>query len=90
MEKNEYKYDCIICSCGSTEHDIIITRNENKDYDDNVYLSIHLVNERNIFKRIKYAIKYIFGYKSKYGCFDEIILDKRHYEKIKEIADYLK
>ncbi len=90
MEKNEYKYDCIICSCGSIEHDIIITRNENKNYDNNVYLSIHLVSERNIFKRIKYAIKYIFGYKSKYSCFDEFILNNRHYEKIKEIADYLK
>ena len=90
LEENKYIHDVIVCACHNTEHSIIITKNENKNYDNDVYLSIHLIPERNIFKRIKNAIKYIFGYRCKYGHFDEIVLNKEHYDKIQEIADYLK
>jgi hypothetical protein len=59
-------------------------------YDDNeVYVSIHLIPEYNIFKRIWNAIKYIFGYKCKYGQFDEFIFDKTDVKKLKKIIEYL-
>jgi hypothetical protein len=59
-------------------------------YDDNeVYVSIHLIPEYNIFKRIWNAIKYIFGYKCKYGHFDEFIFDKTDVKKLKKIIEYL-
>lgn len=90
MPVDKYLNDVIICSCNNVEHCFIVTKNENKDWDDNVYISIHLIPERNIFKRIKNAIKYIFGYKCRYGHFDEIVLNKEHYEQIQEIANYLK
>ena len=90
MSNNKYIHDNIICSCHNTEHIIIITKNENKNIDNNAYLSIHLIPEHNIFKRIKNAIKYIFGYRCKYGYFDSITLNKEHYEQINNLANFLK
>ena len=60
MSKNKL----FVCECGSIEHQVILTHNKK---DNELYLSIHLTNYRNIFKRIIVAIKYIFCYKCKYG-----------------------
>lgn len=52
-------------------------------------MSFFLNNEKNIFKRIFTAIKYIFGYKSKYGHFDEFIFKHQDKNKLQEICDFL-
>jgi hypothetical protein len=39
------------------------------------------------FVRVKYALKYIFGYKSRFGAFDEFIFKPEDLTKLKE---YLK
>jgi hypothetical protein len=36
-----------------------------------------------------HAIKYVLGYKSKYGAWDEFILDKTHAESLREVAKHL-
>ena len=49
--------DLFVCACYNVEHQIIF------GYDpkwDEIYVSIHLRPD-NFFKRIKNAIKYIFG-----------------------------
>ena len=68
----------LICQCHNPEHQVIVAR----DNDKCVYFMIHLVPERNIFKRIINGIKYIFGYRSKYGEFDEFILKDEDKTKI--------
>ena len=72
----------IICSCHSPEHQFIINY---FDDEDEVYLHIHLT-PKGFFRRILHAIKYIFGYRSKYGDFDEIVL---HNKQINEIMQEL-
>jgi hypothetical protein len=52
------------------------------------YIHAHLV-KRPLWERIKYGIKYIFGYQSKYGAFDEFIINPDDAERIRKIADYL-
>lgn len=52
------------------------------------FVHVHLVR-RSLLYRIKYAIKYIFGYKSTYGAWDEFILDKTHVKSLLEIAKHL-
>jgi hypothetical protein len=37
-----------------------------------------------------YGIKYIFGYKCRYGAFDEFIVNPKDADKIQEIVYYLK
>lgn len=82
--------DLFLCQCSSSEHQIIFRWFENDLDDRYVYADIHLVPEYNIFKRIWYAIKYIFGYKSKYGAFEEFIFNPKDADKLQKIVDYLK
>jgi hypothetical protein len=35
-------------------------------------------------------LKYIFGYKSQYGAWDEFILNPNDADKLQDIVDYLK
>ncbi|MBR1436345.1 MAG: hypothetical protein IJ584_14685, partial [Bacteroidales bacterium] len=54
-----------------------------------VYIAVHL-NKKPFWKRLKYAIKYIFGYQCKYGAFDEIILNPDDAERLQKVVDYLR
>ena len=85
---NQEKPTILICSCHSTDHQIVFhkwSQNNNKE----VYMHVHL-NKLPFLKRIVYAFKYIFGYKSIYGAFDEFILNDKHIEDLQNIVDFLK
>ncbi len=59
------------CSCHSDEHTIVFRFFDDKVDDlKELYLSVYLNQYRNVFKRIWIAIKYVFGYKCKYGHWD--------------------
>lgn len=80
----------LICDCGSAEHQIII--HMDKDCSEcyrEVILRPHLITCRNVFKRIFVAVKYICGYKSKYGAWDSIIVSKQNYLPLKEAVEFL-
>ncbi len=81
------KTDIIICDCHSDEHQIIVRHDEE---DKIVYLSIHLITHRNIIKRLWHAIKYVFGYKSRYGAWDSLILNPDDAGKIESILQTIK
>jgi hypothetical protein len=72
-------------SCCSVEHQIVITLNKGI-----VTVQVHLVTYRDFFKRFWLGLKYAFGYKSKYGDWDEIVLDETHIEQLEEVIAYLK
>ncbi len=75
-----------LCDCSSAEHQIIYEY----DFDDNmVYFRIHLASH-SFWERLKYGIKYIFGYKCRYGAWDEFIVRQDDAEKFEEIAKCLK
>jgi hypothetical protein len=57
--------------------------------DPIVYIHTHL-NKRPFWQRLKYGIKYIFGYQCRYGAFDEFIINPKDIDKIKDIIHYLK
>ena len=77
----------LLCECGSSEHQVIM-RYFPDDKPSEVYVDIHLT-KRSLWYRIGYAIKYIFGYKSKYGAWDEVILTSAHVKDLQEIVNYL-
>lgn len=56
------------CACASAEHILIL----NDEFSDYLYLQIHLAPQP-FFKRLVNGVRYIFGGRSKYGDFDEII-----------------
>lgn len=71
----------IFCECQSPEHQIIFFYDKE---DDVIYMETHLSNSKSIWKRIISGIKYIFGYKSKFGNFDSLVLG---FKQIKELDD---
>jgi len=79
----------LLCSCYSPEHQIIIHLNKGGDmFPPEAYIRIHLVRQ-SFWYRLMHAIKYVLGYKSKYGAWDEFILDKTHAESLREVAKHL-
>lgn len=97
MEKNvdnmkKINRELFICSCHSTEHQIIVT------YEDDeingvkypiLYIHTHL-NKKPFWKRLKYGIKYIFGYQSRYGAFDEFIVNPDDIVGLEKMIKHLK
>ena len=77
-----------ICSCENTEHQIVFSWFEDDDVA-NVYATIHL-RKKSFWERLKYGIKYIFGYQSKYGAFDEFIFSPSDARKLERIARWLR
>lgn len=68
MEKPEY-FDC---QCHSSEHTLRMWFDDDPDFSC-VYISVFLGNYGFI-KRAWNALKYVFGYKCRYGHFDEFML----------------
>lgn len=83
------EHEIIICKCTSVEHQIIFSYFPEDEDEREVYMSVHLRPESNIFKRVWRAIKYILGYRSVYGDFDEVIIDQCNSHKLVKILKYL-
>lgn len=72
------------CQCGSPEHTLRFVY----DPDENdLYTEIHLSQYRNFFKRAWVVIKYIFGHKCNYGCFDCWLLKPEDCNGIKDLLN---
>lgn len=78
--------ELVVCSCGNNEHQMIFTTFPDEGF---VYAIIHLT-KLPFLKRLKLGIKYIFGYQSRYGAFDEIVLDKYHIPSLEKVISKLK
>ena len=78
----------LLCSCHSAEHQIILHSSTDPIYGPEAYLEIHLI-KRSFWYRLKYGLKSIFGYKSRYGAWDEFILDRSHAASICKLAEHL-
>jgi len=73
------------CQCMSTEHLLKF----HLDLKDGVLcLNFHLANWKPWYIRIWVAIKYIFGYKSKYGDFDEFFFKDEDVKRILALFKY--
>lgn len=78
-----------ICQCENTEHQMIFSYFPD-DEDREVSISIYLRPESSIFQRIKNAVKYILGHRSRFGDFDNFLLRKEDVGKLQKVIDYLK
>ena len=71
----------IKCSCYSPEHCILVTFNQE---EKEVYFNYFLETQK-WYKRILIGIKYIFGFRSKFGHFGEIIIDEKNIKVFEKI-----
>ena len=84
--KNDHEI-LMLCECSSCEHQLIIRYDNN---EDEVYVNMHLANYKRFWRRLWHGLKYIFGYKSRYGEFDEVILRKEDADNLQKVVDHLK
>ena len=80
--------EVLICQCNSLEHQVTFSWLGNNE-DGDVYMEVHL-KPFGLWQRIKNGIRYIFGHRSKYGDFDDMILKKEDAWKLEKIVEYLK
>jgi hypothetical protein len=83
-----YSKELFVCECESVEHQLIFLYDENDTYSE-IYCEIHLTTYMNFWQRLKHGVKYIFGFKSRYGAFDSIILNPDDHEKFQSVATKL-
>lgn len=69
------------CTCWYADHQVQLHYSEDAPYEG-LYLTVHLTSPDNVFQRIWYAIRYIFGYKCRYGAWDELDLDRTDCQKV--------
>jgi hypothetical protein len=67
------------CCCHSPEHTLRATWDGE---DNDVYFSLFLSTQRAWWKRVIVAVGYIFGYRCKYGDWDEFILQSTDTSKL--------
>lgn len=84
--KNDLQ-ELVLCQCENAEHQLIF-RAFKDDVDPWVYVSIHLC-KLPFWKRLYNGVKYIFGHRSMYGDFDEIILTSDHCKQLQKVVRYL-
>ena len=65
---NAMKRTLFVCRCYSIEHSFVISAD-----DEDVFVEVHLASAP-LWRRVKNAIRYILGRKSKWGDYEEILL----------------
>jgi hypothetical protein len=84
----DFKTNILICDCNSSQHQLLIRYFED-DVDSEVYVETHLA-KKPLLDRLIYGIKYIFGYQSRFGAFDEVILGPQHINSLQSVIDHIK
>jgi hypothetical protein len=72
------------CDCDSAEH--IMRLSYFEDDKDYVYLEIHL-SPLGFWSRLINAAKYIFGYRSAYGDFSDMVLGREKVQQLRDCCD---
>lgn len=74
----------LVCDCSSLEHQVCFWYDGE---DKELYCTIHLTHYDSIFKRIRTAVKYIFGHKSRFGEWDETYFNDKELTKLRKYLD---
>ena len=69
----------VLCDCHSPEHQFILIKDTE---DQEVWLEVHLCPNPSFFKRLRIGLRHAFGYRSKYGDFDSILVTPADQAKI--------
>ena len=88
MNEDKELQELIVCDCADPEHQIIF-RGDRSDGVSWVFMTVHLC-KLPFFKRLWHGLKYIFGYRCKYGDFDELVLSSKHIKALENVVNYLK
>lgn len=76
--------ELFVCNCSSYEHQLIFSSCDDADYPE-MFVSVHLAAGHTLRERIVAAVKYIFGHRSRYGDFDEVLLSPEDCRRLARI-----
>lgn len=82
MIKRQY----LDCACSTLDHTFAVNVDTSDDHLP-LWIDFHLCMWRPWYKRIWLAIKYIFGYQSKFGHYDTVCLDREQAYKLVDIIN---
>ena len=84
-----YKELFLGCTCLSPEHQMVLGfyTDEEDELDKELYVTFYLSQWRSFFKRVWVAVRYVFGYKSRYGEWDCINFDKQKANELTRFID---
>lgn len=88
MESKDYN-EILLCQCNNIEHQLSFVYFEDELGSSDVYMYVHL-DRPSFWQRVKHGIKYIFGYRSMFGDFDEFIFKKEDVHKLERVVEFLK
>jgi hypothetical protein len=92
--KRTWDKEILLCECHSDEHQMLIFYNEEEyvtgEKYNICYAHVHLSTYESFWKRVVHGVKFMFGYKSKYGAWDEFIFSPDDADKLQELVNYLK
>lgn len=70
-----------ICDCNSFEHMAIFWYDEE---EKTLHVHTHLITYKGFWKRLWVGLKYAFGYKSRYGEWDDFLFKPEDLAKLRE------
>ncbi len=86
-QKDTHQKLYVSCECGTLEHLFKFTYWLDDEFPDDVlYMQVHLANSDRWYQRIWAGLRHMFGYRSKYGEFDEVLINQT---KAMEMRDFL-
>ena len=74
------------CDCHSDEHTLSFSWD---DEENLLYTSVYLNQYRSFLRRIWVAVKYVFGYKSRYGDWDCFLLRREDAKRLEALLKKL-
>jgi hypothetical protein len=94
-KKRIYSNDNIVeehftCKCSSFEHTVRFVYYVEQDGsidDEGLYLSVRLCSSGGFFHRVKRALAYVFGYKCRYGDYDEVVFKRQDADRLRDLLD---
>lgn len=75
------------CQCQTPEHTI---RFEYDPEDEELYVSVSLICNQTFFRRVIDGVRYIFGYRSRYGMFDCTLLCEEDLDRLEDLIRHAK
>lgn len=84
MASDLFKKTHFECECDSDEHTFTVRL----DTEDGVmYTSVYLNQYHGFFARCWLALKYVFGYRCKYGHWDSVLLSEKEATKLRDLCN---
>jgi hypothetical protein len=83
------KNELFVCNCEFLEHSFVLSIDDGDGWYGwipSAYISVHLCQCNNFFGRLKNAVRYLVGGRSRYGDYAEFILK---YNDVSRLIDML-